>query len=218
MTKKQAVVVIGLGRFGSSLARTLTGLGHEVLGLDRDLKKVEDVAEFATQAAQVDATDEEALRDMGVRNFDIGVVAIGGDIKSSILITLLLKRLGVKMVVSKAQDDLHGDILGKVGADRVVYPERETGIRVAHSLVTPNLVDYLEVMPGFGVAKLVAPPSFVGRELGEIDLRGRFGVTTLVLRRGDELILNPTRSEVVGRGDVMIVAGRDDQLEMIRTS
>lgn len=218
MVKKQTVVVIGLGRFGTSLARTLTELGHEVFGLDRDLKKVEDVAEFATQTAQVDATDEDALRDMGVRNFDIGVVAIGTDIKSSILVTLLLKRLGVKMVVSKAQDDLHGDILEKVGADRVVYPERETGVRVAHSLMTPNLVDYLQVMPGFGIAKLAAPPNFVGRELGEIDLRGRFGVTTLVLRRGEELILNPTRSDVVGRGDDLIIAGRDEQMEAIRTS
>src|SRR5450830_908809 len=117
MAKKQ-VVVIGLGRFGSSLARTLSDLGNEVLGLDIDLKRVEFVAEFATQAAQVDATDEEALREMGVRNFDIGGVAVGGDIKSSILVTLLLKRLGVKTVISKAQDDLYGEILEKVGADR----------------------------------------------------------------------------------------------------
>ncbi len=216
MAKKQ-VVVIGLGRFGSSLARTLTDLGHEVLALDRDIKKVEEIADFATQAAQLDATDEDALREMGVRNFDIGVVSIGSDLKSSILTTLLLKRLGVRMVISKAQDDLHGDILAKVGADRVVYPERETGVRVAHGLVTPNLVDYLEVMPGYGIAKLVAPDAFIGRELGQIDLKGRYGLTTLVLRRGDELILNPTRSEVVNRGDILIVAGRDEQLEAIRT-
>jgi len=215
MVKKQ-IVVIGLGRFGSSLARTLAELGHEVLGLDKDLRKVEEVAEFATQAAQIDATDEDALKEMGVRNFDIGIVAIGSDLKSSILVTLLLKRLGVKMVISKAQDDLHGDILAKVGADRVVFPERETGVRVAHSLVTPSLVDYLEVMPGFGIAKLVAPPDFVGKELGQIDLRGRFGVTTLVLRRGSELILNPSRSEVIGRGDALIIAGRDEQLEAIK--
>ncbi|MGI5835846.1 MAG: potassium channel family protein [Chloroflexota bacterium] len=217
MAKKQ-VVVIGLGRFGTSLVRTLTDLGHEVLGLDINMRKVEDVSEFATQTAQIDATDEDALRQMGVRNFDIAVVAIGSDVKSSILTTLLLKRLGVKMVISKAQDELHGDILGRVGADKVVFPERETGIRLAHSITTPNLVDYLEVLPGFGIAKLVAPPAFVGRELGEIDLKGRFGVTVLILRRGDDLILNPSRSELVGSGDELIIAGRDEQMETIRTS
>ena len=217
MVKKQ-IVVVGLGRFGTSLVRTLVEAGHEVLALDKDLRKVEDASEFATQAAQVDATDEDALREMGVRNFDIAVVAIGTDIKSSILVTLLLKKVGVRMVVSKAQDDLHGEILGRVGADRVVYPERETGIRVAHSLMTPSLVDYLEVMPGYGIAKLVAPPDFVGRELAEIDLKGRFGVTTLALRRGNEIILNPIRSEVVGRDNVLIIAGKDEQLEAMRTS
>lgn len=217
MDKKQ-VVVIGLGRFGSSLARTLTELGHEVLGLDRDLRKVEDIAESVTQAAQVDATDEDALREMGVRNFDIGVVAIGTDVKSSILVTLLLKRLGVEMVISKAQDELHGEILERVGADRVVYPERETGVRVAHGIATPNVVDYLEVMPGYGIAKLVAPPAFEGRELGQLDLKARYGLTTLVLQRGEELILNPARSEVVRRGDTLVLAGRDEQLDALRTT
>ncbi len=217
MAKKQ-VVVIGLGRFGSSLARTLFETGHEVLGLDTDLKRVEDAADFTTQAAQMDATDEEALREVGVRNFDIGVVAIGSDLKSSILVTLLLKRLGMKMVVSKALDELHGEILEKVGADRVVYPERETGIRIAHALTTPNLVDYLEVVPGYGIAKLVVPLVLAGKELGQLDLKGAFGLTTLILRRGEELIVNPSRSEVVNRGDVLVLAGRDEQLEALRTS
>ena len=217
MAKKQ-VVVIGLGRFGSSLARTLSDQGNEVLGLDIDLKRVEFVAEFATQAAQADATDEDALREMGVRDFDIGVVAIGGDIKSSILVTLLLKRLGVKTVISKAQDDLHGEILEKVGADRVVYPERETGVRVAHAISTPNLVDYLEVMAGYGVAKLVVPLSFVGKELGQLELKSRYGLTPLILRRAGELLLNPSRSEKLNQGDVLVLSGKDEQLEALRTT
>ncbi len=216
MAKKQ-VVVIGLGRFGSGLARTLFETGHEVLGLDTDLRRVEDAAEFTTQAAQVDATDEEALREMGVRNFEIGVVAIGADLKSSILVTLLLKRLGVKTVISKAQDDLHGEILQRVGADRVVFPERDTGVRVAHALTTPNLVDYLEVIPGYGIAKLVVPPTLSGRELGQLALKATFGLTTLILRRGEELIVNPSRSEVVNQGDVLVLAGRDEQLEALQT-
>lgn len=217
MAKKQ-VVVVGLGRFGSSLARTLVERGHEVLGLDSDMKRVEEVAEFATQAAQIDATDEEALREMGVRNFDVGVVAIGDDVKSSILVTLLLKRIGVKTVICKAQDELHGEILEKVGADRVVYPERDTGIRVAHAITATSLVDYLEVMPGFGIAKMVVPQSFAGKELGQLDLKGTFGITTLILRRGNDLIVNPSRSEVLERGDELVVAGRDEKLEALRTT
>lgn len=217
MAKKQ-VVVIGLGRFGSSVARTLCDLGNEVLGIDIDPKRVECVADFATQAIQLDATDEEALKEVGVGDFDIGVVAVGGDLKSSILITLLLKRLGVKTVISKAQDDLHGEILEKVGADRVIYPERDTGIRVAHAISTPNLVDYLEVMSGYGIAKLVPPPSFVGKELGQLELRSRYGLTPLILRRDGELMINPSRSEVLGRGDVLVLSGRDEQLEALRTT
>ncbi len=121
-------------------------------------------------------------------------------------------------MISKALDDLHGEILEKVGADRVVYPERETAVRVAHRLTTPDLVDYLEVMPGYGIAKLAVPMAFVGKELGQLDLKGRFGLTTLLLRRGGECIVNPARSEMLGRGDLLVLSGRDDHLEALRTT
>lgn len=212
------MVVIGLGRFGTSLARALSELGHEVLGMDRNAKNVEDASEFITQAVQVDATDEDALVELGVRNFDVGVVSIASDVKSSILITLQLKRLGVGTVISKAQDDLHGEILAKVGADRVVYPERETGIRVAHALTTPNLIDYLEVSPGYGIAKLSAPPAFAGKDLGELDLKSRFGVTVLILCRDGELVVNPSRGESLSQGDILVIAGKDDRIEEIRAT
>jgi trk system potassium uptake protein TrkA len=210
------VVVIGLGRFGSSLARTLSGRGHEVLGLDTDMRKVEAAAEFVTQATQVDATDEGALIELGVRDFDIGVVAIGGDIKSSIMIALLLKKLGVKRVVGKAYDELHGEILAKIGADTVVYPERDTGMRIAHTLMIPCAEDYTEVMPGYGVAKIAVPKPLAGKHLGDVDLKGRFGVSVLMLRRKKEVIVNPSRHEVVGDGDILILAGRDEDLEAMR--
>ncbi|RPJ20387.1 MAG: TrkA family potassium uptake protein, partial [Planctomycetaceae bacterium] len=157
MRNRKQVVVIGLGRFGSSLAHTLVELGHEVLGIDKNLDAVNAAADFVTQSVQADASGEEALKEIGVRNFDIGVVSIGEDVKSSILITLLLKRLGVQWVVSKAADELHGEILRRVGADRVVYPESETGVRVAHGLAVPAVVDYLKVIPGYGISKIVAP-------------------------------------------------------------
>lgn len=212
MAKKQ-VVVIGLGRFGSSLARSLTELGHEVLALDRDMARVEDVAEFVTHAAQVDATDEDALRQMGVADVEVGTVAIASDIKSSILVTVLLKRLGVKTVISKAQDALHGEILAKVGADRVVYPERETAVRLAHGLAAPDLVDYLPVTPGYGIATLQVPQDFAGLNLTVADLRRKFAVATLILRRGGEVTLNPTAGEILRPDDLIVLAGPDDKLE-----
>ncbi len=217
MSKKQ-IVVIGLGRFGSSLARSLAELGHEVLALDRDMARVEDAAEFVTHAAQVEATDEDALRKMGVGDFDIGAVAIASDIKSSILITVLLKRLGVRMVVSKAQDALHGEILTKVGADRVVYPERETAIRIAHGFVAPDLLDYLEVAPGYGIATLRVSADFSSLGLTVADLKKKFAVTALVLRRGGELTLNPSSGEVLRHGDLLVIAGEDGRLESAGTT
>jgi trk system potassium uptake protein TrkA len=212
MAKKQ-VVVIGLGRFGSSLARSLTELGHEVMALDRDMARVESVTESVTHAAQVDATDEDALREMGVADVEVGAVAISSDLKSSILITVLLKRLGVRTVIAKAQDTLHGEILTKVGADRVIYPERETAIRLAHGLAAPDLVDYLQVTPGYGIATLLVPPDFAGLNLTVSDLRRRFAVATLVLRREGEVTLNPTPSEILKPDDLLVLAGQDDKLE-----
>ncbi|MCL5264105.1 MAG: TrkA family potassium uptake protein [Chloroflexi bacterium] len=213
---KENVVVIGLGRFGSSLAKTLSEYGHEVLALDTNMKMVENAAEFVTQAAQVDATDENALVEMGVRNFDVGVVAMGSDIKSSILVALLLKKLGVKTVIARAHDDLHGEILEKVGADSVVYPDRETGIRVAHALTTPNLVDYMEIMPRYGIAKVVVPQALSGKRLEEIDLKGRFGIKILILCRRKEVIVNPSKNEIVNAGDTLVVTGTDEDLKALR--
>lgn len=217
MAKKQ-VVVIGLGKFGSSLARTLSELGHEVLALDREMGRVEEVAESVTHAAKLEATDEDALREMGVGEFDIGAVAIATDLKSSILITVLLKRLGVKMVISKAQDQLHGEILAKVGADRVVYPEHETAVRVAHGLATASLLDYLQVVPGYGIATLEVPPESTGLGSQVSDLKSRYGLTALMLRRGEEIIVNPSRSERLIVGDLLVIAGTDHQIEAVKTS
>jgi trk system potassium uptake protein TrkA len=152
-----------------------------------------------------------------VSEFDTGVVSIGTDLKSSILVTLLLKRMGVPMVISKAQDELHGEILSKIGADVIVYPEREAAVRVAHTLATgPNVVDYMEISSGYGIAKIAAPESFVGRQLEQTDLNRRFGLTVLAIRRADRVILNPSRYEVVERNDLLIVAGSDERMEELR--
>lgn len=215
MRKRKQIIVIGLGHFGSSVARTLSELGHEVLGIDRDATAVSVAADFVTQSVQADATSEATLREMGVRNFDIGVVSVADDVKSSILVTLLLKRLGVQWVVAKASDELHGEILQRIGADRVVLPETETGVRVAHGLAVPSLVDYMRVIPGYGVSKLVAPASMAGRSLGDLHLKGPAGLTIVLLARGTQLIFSPGRDEVVREGDLLVIAGEDERIETL---
>jgi trk system potassium uptake protein len=209
------IMVLGAGRFGSAIARELERLGHEVLVMDRDTRAVEAIADDVTHAISGDVTDQEILRTLGPRDFDVAVVAIGTDERSSILATLILKRLGARQVLSKAQNDLHGEILNMVGADRVVYPERETGTRVAHSLLMPlAIVDYFDVGPGYGLAK-VRTEKMAGKTLEELDLRGRYGVTPLFLRRGDKVLMNPHRGEQLQPGDELTVAGRDEQLERL---
>ncbi|ACZ40389.1 potassium channel family protein [Sphaerobacter thermophilus] len=209
------VLVIGVGRFGSAVARELERLGHEVLAIDRDARAIEDIADDVTHAIIADATDKDVLRKLGAQDFDVAVVAIGTDERSSILATTLLNRLGIKRVVAKAQNPLHGEILKMVGADRVVYPESETGTRLAHSLTMPlSVSDYFDVGPGYGLAKL-SVASFAGKTLDELQLRSRYGVTPLFLRRGDKVIVNPHGSERLTAEDELTVAGKDEQLEKL---
>ena len=216
MAGQQQVVVIGLGRFGSAVARELERLGHEVLAIDRNEQRVNDVAGDVTHALQLDAADEGALRSAGASEFQSAIVAISSDAEPSIFAVMVLKRLGVPNVIAKAGSVLHGEILARVGADRVVFPERETGLRLAHSFNAPNVIDYLDVAPSFGIEKIRPPAAFVGRTLGDLDLKGRMGLTPIVLRRGQEVTVNPAREERIAEGDELIVVGRDDKLDQLR--
>jgi trk system potassium uptake protein TrkA len=215
MTGEQ-VMVIGLGRFGSAVARELERLGHQVLAIDQGEQQVNDIAPHVTHALQLDAADEAALRSAGASDFDTAIVAISSDAEPSIFATMVLKRLGVANVIAKAGSLLHGEILARVGADRVVFPERETGLRLAHSFNVPNVIDYLDVAPSFGIEKIRPPSSFVGKTLGELDLKERLGLTPVAVRRGKQVIVNPTRAERIGEGDELILIGRDDKLEQLR--
>jgi trk system potassium uptake protein TrkA len=212
----EQVVVIGLGRFGSSVARELERLGHQVLAIDRSEREVNEIAPDVTHALQLDAADEDALRSAGAGDFHTAIVAISSDAEPSIFATMVLKRLGVRNVIAKAGSLLHGEILARVGADRVVFPERETGLRLAHSFNVPNVIDYLDVGPNFGIEKVRPPASFVGKTIGELELKNRMGVTPIALRRGKDVIINPAREEKVAVGDELILIGRDDQLEELR--
>jgi trk/ktr system potassium uptake protein len=206
---KQSVLVIGLGRFGSAAARELMRLGHDVLAVDRDEAVINEIAPEVTHALQLDATDVDALKGIGAAEFDHAIVAISGDAEPSIFTTMALKQLGVRNIVAKAGSSLHGAILERVGADRVVYPEREMGVRVAHIYAYPNVVDYIDVSPEFGLVMLRPPSAFVGRSLGELDLAGRYDLTPVALRRGERLTVNPSDGQRIEAGDMLILLGRD---------
>jgi len=212
---KRQVVVIGLGRFGVSLARTLCDLGHDVLALDTDETKVQSISSCVTHAVQADATSEAILKELGIANFDVAIVAVGSEIQNSVLATILLKKLGVRYVIARAANELHGSILDKIGADKVVYPQTEMGIATAHALTLTDVLDYIPVASSYGVAKVTAPAYFVGKTLSELELgrTGKWGVAVLLLQREKEVVVTPDRSEIVKQGDVLIVSGSDDKLE-----
>lgn len=215
---KRSFAVIGLGRFGSAMATTLAELGHEVIGVDGNEDRVKALADVLTLAVELDATDEKALLGAGIKAVDVAIVSIGENIESSLLVVTLLREIGIRHIVAKAVTPLHGRILEKLGVARVVFPERETAIRVAHSLVIPNVLDYIELSNEFSIVDIPAPADFVGRTLRDIGLRARFGLTTIAIKRdphtGGAPVTNiaPGPDDVIEAGDVLSLLGSNERL------
>ncbi len=213
---KKQFIVIGLGRFGSSVARTLAGLGQEVLAVDIDEERVKQLAPVVTHAVQADTTDAGTLRSLGVGNFDVGVVAIGENLQAGILTALLLKELGVPHVVAKVANELHGQVMEKIGVDRIIYPEREMGKRLAHSLVSPSLLDYIELAEDYRIEEVVAPKSMDGKTLRDLNLRNKLGISVIVIKRGeDNMIISPGAEAVVYQGDTLVIIGKNSDLSRL---
>ena len=210
-------VVIGLGRFGASVASSLAEAGYEVLGIDILDDRVRPLANVLTHVVQADATDEEVLRALGIRNFDCCVVALSSNLQSSILVTMIAKELGVPMVVSKARDDQHGKVLAKIGADRIIFPERDMGLRLAHSLISGNILDLIELSPSHSVAEVVANDRMVGKSLRQLDLRAKFGVNVLAIKRGSNISISPRAEDVLNEGDVLVVIGHNDVIRKLES-
>ncbi|MQF83165.1 TrkA family potassium uptake protein [SAR202 cluster bacterium AD-802-E10_MRT_200m] len=218
MAQKQ-VVVVGLGRFGSSVTRTLYQMGYDVLALDWDERLVQNAMGNSTYAVKADATSESVLRELGVHNFDGSVVAIGSNIEASIMATVLVKSFEIPYIVARASNPLHGQTLERVGANRVIYPEQQMGSRVARNLFNPDVMEYMELSSDFGISKVRAPEEIDGRTLKEVGLvgsRDRYGFSVLAIRRSKDLVFLPAEEERLKTGDVLIVASRDDQLEKIK--
>ncbi len=209
-------VVIGLGRFGSSVACSLAENGYDVMAIDIDSERVENILDTVTHSVEADATDENALKSLGVSNFDVGVVSIGDNQQASIMSTLLLKEMGVPYVVVKAQDNLHGKVLTKVGADRIVYPEQDMGARIAKNLISTNVLDYLEFAPDYSVIEIIPPETMIGKSLAELDLRSKFNVNVMAIKRGEHLNMTPAAEDKILEDDLLIVMGKNDNLDRVK--
>jgi trk system potassium uptake protein TrkA len=205
-------IVIGLGRFGGGLAETLVGMGHEVLGVDADEKAVQDFAGVLTHVVAADSTDERALRQLGADEFETAVVAIGTDVEASILTTSVLADLGVHRVVAKAVTEAHGRILERVGAHRVVFPERDMGVRVAHSLAG-SILDYFELDPGFAIVETRTPRELAGKSLAQAEVRRRYSITVVCFKPEGGSFTYATPDTVVNEGDILVVAGEKRRAE-----
>lgn len=210
-------VVIGIGRFGEAVAETLSNLGHEVLVIDTDEDAIQKISDKVTHAVTADATDESVLKSLGVRNFDVAVVAIGSDIQSSIMTTLMLKELGIRYVVAKAQSELHARVLMKIGADKIVLPEKDMGERVAHNLISSNILDYIELSEEHSIIEYAVPESWIGKDLRDINMRLRYGVTVVAIRNinYEKVNISPKADNEIKEGDIMIVIGNNNDLKKL---
>ncbi|CAN5815836.1 TrkA family potassium uptake protein [soil metagenome] len=210
--RPRRVAIIGLGRFGRSTAFTLNELGYEVTAVDVDERSIAEVAPHVALAAEGDGTDEELLKSLQVDQSDVGIVAQGSNLEASVMATLLLKRLNVPWVVSKAKSELHGELLKRIGADRVIFPERDAGRRLAHSLAVRHISDYITLSQNTGVAKLSAPAYFVGKSLSELDLEQHYNLNLLLIKRGQRIITVPNYREVIEAGDELLLVGPDEDM------
>ncbi|MDI6703615.1 MAG: TrkA family potassium uptake protein [bacterium] len=223
------IAVIGLGQFGISVAKTLVQEGVEVIAIDRKEEKIQEVRDVVSQAVKIDATDEKALITLGIPEVDVAIVSIGQNIQQSILVTLLLKEIGVKEIVAKAITPLHGRVLEKIGVDKIVSPEIDTGVRIARSLAFPNILRQIEVSSRHSIVEILAPERFVGKTLKEINIRERYGVNIIAIKREithiddkgdvthvDEVDISPKADDMIAKGDILIVFGDNESMKKIR--
>ena len=213
--KAKQFMVLGMGLFGSSLAKTLHELGHEVLAVDADEDLVEAIAPYVTQAVQIDATDEAALQELGVRNFDAVIVSIGKNLRDSILVCVIIKELGVPYLIAKATDEIHAKVLRKIGVDKVVFPERDMGMRVAKSLITPNVLEMMEFSGDYRLIEIILPAKWAGHSIIEVDVRRKYGISILAIQRDGKFIVSPSPDAVFETGDILLVLGQKDDINNI---
>lgn len=219
--KKQSqkdYIVIGLGRFGTSIAKQLEANGCKVLAIDNNEQKIRQIAEYVTLAMCVDVTNEEALEELGGRNFDGAIISIGHSLNAAVLATIWAKEQGIGQIIAKAYDETQGKILTKIGADKIVHPEKETGIHLANDLAFYNLFDTIELSSEYSIVEIVTLTDWIGKNLIELNLRKKYGVNVIAIKRGGSLIINPPADEPAKKGDLFMLLGLNSTLKKIASA
>lgn len=211
----QSFVVLGLGRFGQSIAKTLCELGHEVLAIDENESVIQAISNHITYAMVGNVTDENVLKAAGIKNFDAAVVSTGKNLESSILVTQMLKEMGIGYILAKAQNELHAKVLTKLGADRVVFPEQDMGVRAAHNLVSTNIIDYIELSPEYTIVEINPPKRWEGRTLKELNVRARHGINIIAIKNGKKINVSPTADYIISGNDILVVIGQKNDIEKL---
>lgn len=216
---KKQFLVIGLGRFGATIAKTLATLGYEVMALDKNEHRVKHLAPIVTQAIEVDSTDEQALAELGVQNFDHAIVAIGDDIQASILTTLILKEMGLPHVIAKATNEYHSKVLEKIGADKVIQPEREMGLRVAHHLISENVIDFIELSPDYSIVEITASEPMIGKTLASLDIRAKYGCNVIAIKSPEKgMNISPRAETEICAGDLLVILGKNSDINRFEST
>ena len=214
-SENRQFAIIGLGRFGSNMAKALHTMGYEVLDIDKDMKKVQEFSNEFTHVVQADATDADALRALGILNFDVVVVAIGENLQANVLATLQLKEIGARYIVATARDTLQIKLLEKIGADRVVSPERDMARRVAYNLASTSVMDYIELSPEFSIVEITVPHSFQNKTLVESNIRAKYGINVVAIKRSEDLIVTPQPTEHLLKDDIAVVVGSNEGINSL---
>ena len=223
------VVVIGLGAFGSTVALELAKRKLNVLAIDKNEDRIENISQNILNAITADATDQRVLKEIGIQNFEAAIVSVGEDISASILITMNLKELGVKYIITKATTETQGKVLRKIGADKIIFPEREMALRISESLSNPSIFEYIELSEAYGIIEIVSPQEFINKSLRDTELRSKYGVNLIAIKREvpkintrgetileEEIIVSPSGDERIIQGDALILIGKYESLERVK--
>lgn len=213
---KKNYAVIGIGRFGFSVASELFALGNDVLAIDISPERIKEADPYVTHAMELDATDEASLIEAGIKNIDAAIVAISGDIQSSIMVTLLLKEIGVPYVAVKALNELHAKVLRKIGADRILFPEKEMGVKFARSLISSSILEHIELSPEYSLIEIYPLEEWFGKSLKDLNLRNKHGINVMSVKYSSgEITVSPTADTVIAPNSTLIVIGKNTDIQKL---